>query len=116
MNDIQCLSHTKWECSCRVDSEIPAENTLRSTSEEFGGSIARTCPSERMQDSGRASAAGSYPHANFDIFEIFSSPGGRIHKRQECDPYSSDLSRVTEELQRHALLGTRLFCFNSRSG
>ena len=40
-----------------------------------------------MQDFGRASAAGSYPHADIDTSEIFSCPSGRIHKRQERDPY-----------------------------
>ena len=86
------------QVSCRVDSEIPVENTLRSASEEFGGSVARTCPPERKQGFGRTSADGSHPHADIDSSEIFSFTGGWIYKRQERDPYSSNIPRTKEEL------------------
>ena len=35
MNDVQCLSHTKWECKFRiVDPEMPEEDALWPTPEK----------------------------------------------------------------------------------
>ena len=58
----------------------------------------------------------AYARDGIDTAEIFSSAGGKVHKREKFDTYCTDIYEPQEEFYWREFLGQRLLCFNGREG
>jgi REP element-mobilizing transposase RayT len=114
MNDIQCLSHTKWDCKFHV-IWIPKcrrkmiYGQLRKNLGEVFHDLAR-------QKESRIVEGPLQPDHVYMLLLIPPKysfcPCGWLYEREKRDLHCAQLPWTKEELQRDALLGTRVFCFN----
>ena len=68
---------------CCMDTEMPSEIIIRSTSERSWRGIPRACAAEREQGSGRAPAARPCTYADINTAEILCGPGGWVYEGQK---------------------------------
>ena len=110
MDEMESLSHTKWECKYHVVF-IPKcrRKTLYQELRRHWGKFSDGWPrAEGKWNRGRASAAGSCAHDDCDTAEVCGVASDWIYQRQECDSSGAGVGRAEAEFRRAALLGTRI--------
>src|SRR5207302_539802 len=88
MDEMESLSHTKWECRCHVVF-IPKcrRKTLYGELRRHLGEVPHAGGAEGESDRRRAFATGSRRHDDRDSTEVRGVPGGGFHQGQECDSF-----------------------------
>ena len=111
MNDVQCLSHTKWECKFHI-VWIPKcrrkmlYGQLRKNLGDVLHDLARQKESRVLE----GHLQPDHVHnADLHPAQVCGGPGGGVYERQEWHPHRADLPRSSKELRWHEFLGTGYF-------
>ena len=98
-----------------MDSEIPEESSVWTTSEGSGTSPSGVGIAQGECSVGREDESGSCPHDGIDSAEVFGGPSGWIRERKECD-LGGKGDGTESEFLGSAFLGPRILRFNSWLG
>ena len=96
-----------------IHSEMSMEDALRAITASSGRSVSGAGVAGREPDRGRTFDARSRLHDDFDTTEVRGVSSGRVYQRGERDPFGTGVWRAQTQLCESALLGARLFRFDS---
>jgi Transposase IS200 like len=109
MDDLESLSHTKWECKYHVVF-IPKcrRKTLYGELRPHLGEVFRKLAAQKECRVEEGHLMVDHVHMLMSIPEICGFPGGGLHQRKERDPFGAGLRGTESEFRRPALLGQRV--------
>src|SRR5215472_6000230 len=112
MDEMESLSHTKWECKYHVvfipkyrRKQLYGE--LRRHLGEVLGKLAEQKES-RIEDRRRASAARPRAHDDCNSAQVRGVASDGVYQRKECDPPGTGVRRAKEKFCGAAFLGARV--------
>jgi len=107
MDELESLSHTKWECKYHVVF-IPKgrRRALYGQLRQHLGEVFRRLAQQKEEPGrGRAFDGGSRAHDAVDSAEVRGIAGGGIHQGEECDPLGAGVRGAQAQFRRTEFFG-----------
>ena len=113
MNDVESLSHTKWECKYHIVF-IPKyrKKALYGALRQQLGEVLKQLAMQRESRIDEGHLMRDHVHAGVDSAQVFGVAGGRIPEGKERDPHRPNIHGKAEKLLRGEFLGARILCLD----
>ena len=118
MDEMESLSHTKWECKYHVvfHPQVPQKDVIRGVAAALGRSVPQAGCAEGESNRRRAPAARSRAHDDRDTAEVRGVPGDWVYQGEERDSLGSGVWGEEEKLCGPAFLGARVLRVHGGAG
>src|ERR1700730_2283208 len=118
MDEMESLSHTKWECKYHVvvHSQVPQKDAVWGTAAALGRGVPQAGRAEGKSNRRRSPAARSRAHDDRDSAEVCGVASDWVYQGEERDPPGAGVWGEEEELRGPAFLGARVLRVHGGAG